>query len=48
MDLDLLFKIVLFIVAIGISFKVIKAVTGMIFKLSLLVLILLMFYKMFI
>ncbi|MEG1311205.1 MAG: hypothetical protein RR942_16545 [Romboutsia sp.] len=48
MNIDLVFKIVLLIVVIGISCKVIKAITSIGFKIALVVLIVLFFYKMFI
>ncbi len=48
MDIDLIFKIALAIVIIGFGIKIVKTITGMIFKIALVVLILLVFYKLFI
>ena len=48
MDIDLIFKIALAIVVIGIGVKVVKSITGLIFKIALIVLICLLFYKFFI
>jgi len=47
MDLDLLFKIALTIVAVGISYKIIKAVAGVAFKVALLFVIILFVIRMF-
>lgn len=47
MDIDLIFKIVLLIVVIGISIKAIKAITSLVFKIALVAFIVLLFYKMF-
>lgn len=47
MDLNLIIKILLLIVVIGISFKIIKYISGLIFKLALIGLILLFVYNMF-
>ncbi|MEF9992268.1 MAG: hypothetical protein RRZ84_02510 [Romboutsia sp.] len=46
MDLDLIFKIVLVIVVIGVSVKAIKMLTGIVFKIALVSLVLLLLYKM--
>lgn len=46
MNIDLIIKIVLLIVVVGISIKVFKAITGMIFKVALVALVLLILYKM--
>ena len=48
MDINLLFKVVLLIVIIGIAIKVIKLVSGAIFKIAFILLILLLLYKLFI
>lgn len=47
MDLNLIIKILLLIVVIGVSFKIIKYISGFIFKLALIGLILLFVYNMF-
>ena len=47
MDIDLIFRIALAIVAIGICVKVVKKIGNMIFKISLFILILSVFYKLF-
>lgn len=48
MDIDLLFKIALLIVVVGISVKAIKAISGFIFKMAFILLIILFIYKIFI
>ena len=48
MDIDLLFKIALLIVVVGLSIKVLTAVSGFIFKIALVLFIILLVYKMFI
>ncbi|MGL6105973.1 hypothetical protein [Romboutsia sp.] len=48
MDIDLIFKLVLIIVIIGISVKALKFLTSFIFKIALVALIILVVYKMFI
>jgi len=48
MDIDLLFKIALLIVVVGISVKAIKAISGFIFKMAFILLIISFIYKMFI
>ncbi|MGL5314736.1 MAG: hypothetical protein ACRC92_15905 [Peptostreptococcaceae bacterium] len=48
MDIDLIFKIVLAIVVVGIGIKIVRTITGMIFKIALILLIILVFYKLFI
>lgn len=48
MDLNLLFRIVLIIVVIGIAFKLIKFITSVIFKIAFILLAILLAYKMFI
>lgn len=48
MDLNLLFKIVLIIVIIGIAFKVIKFITSVVFKIAFILLSILLLYKIFI
>ncbi|HHI5790089.1 TPA: hypothetical protein ACP6IK_003579, partial [Clostridioides difficile] len=47
MDMDLLFKIVFAIVAIGVSVKIIKTVASLAFKIALILLIILFVYRMF-
>ena len=47
MDIDLIFRIALAIVTIGLSVKVVKKIGNMIFKISLFILILVGFYKLF-
>ncbi|WP_171903884.1 hypothetical protein [Clostridioides difficile] len=47
MDMDLLFKIVFAIVAIGVSVKIIKTVASLTFKIALILLIILFVYRMF-
>ena len=47
MDIDFIFRIALAIVAIGLCVKIIKKISNMIFKISLFVLILAGFYKLF-
>lgn len=47
MDIDLIFKIALLIVVIGISIKAIKAISGLVFKIALVAFIILLFYKIF-
>ncbi len=48
MDLNLLFRIILIIVVIGIAFKLIKFITSVIFKIAFILLAILLAYKMFI
>ncbi|HSQ89599.1 hypothetical protein [Romboutsia sp.] len=48
MDIDLIFKIAWLIVAVGISIKAIKAISGFVFKMAFILLIVLLVYKMFI
>lgn len=48
MDIDLIFKIVMLIVIAGLSIKALKAVTGFVFKIALVLFIILLVYKMFI
>jgi hypothetical protein len=48
MEIDLIFKIVMLIVVVGLSIKVLKAVSGFIFKIALVLFIILLVYKMFI
>lgn len=47
MDINLIFKIVLLIVIIGISIKALKIITSVVFKIALFLLIALLIYKMF-
>ncbi|HBF0960912.1 hypothetical protein J0W56_04220 [Clostridioides difficile] len=47
MDMDLLFKIVFAIAAIGVSVKIIKTVASLAFKIALILLIILFVYRMF-
>lgn len=47
MDIDLIFRIALAIVTIGLCVKVVKKIGNMIFKISLFILILVGFYKLF-
>lgn len=47
MDLNLIIKILILIVVIGLAFKVVKAITGLIFKGALIALVLLFIYKLF-
>ncbi|WP_199533637.1 hypothetical protein [Romboutsia maritimum] len=47
MDIDLLFKIVVLIVLLGITIKVIKLISGAVFKIALILFVLLLLYKMF-
>lgn len=48
MDLNLLFRIVLIIIVIGIAFKSIKFITSVAFKIAFILLFILLFYKIFI
>ena len=48
MEIDLIFKIVMLIVVVGLSIKALKAITGFIFKIALVLFIILLVYKMFI
>lgn len=48
MDLNLLFRIILIIVVIGIAFKAIKFITSAVFKIAFILLAILLVYKMFI
>lgn len=48
MDINLIFKIVMLIVVVGLSIKVLTAVSGFIFKIALVLFIILLVYKMFI
>lgn len=45
MTVDLLFKIALFIVVIGIAIKLLKIVSGLVFKIALIALIILFFIQ---
>lgn len=47
-DINLLFRLCIFIVIFGIAFKVIKLISGVIFKVASVILILLLIYKLFI
>lgn len=47
MDLNLLLKVCLLIVVLGIGFKLLKVFTSMIFKAALLVLVCLLVFKFF-
>ncbi|MCC0633611.1 MULTISPECIES: hypothetical protein [unclassified Clostridioides] len=47
MDIDLIFKVVFAIVAIGVSVKIIKTVASLAFKVALILLIILFVYRMF-
>lgn len=48
MDIDLIFKIALLIVLAGISIKIVKAVSGFVFKMAFILLIVLFIYRMFV
>ncbi|WP_270940017.1 hypothetical protein [Romboutsia lituseburensis] len=48
MDIDLIFKIVLLIVVIGIAIKALKFITSFMFKIALVLFVVLMIYKLFI
>ena len=48
MDLDIVIKIAILVVGIGVSIKAIKFISGLIFKLSFIALIFLTFYNLFI
>lgn len=48
MDINLLFRLCLFIVFIGIAFKTIKLISGIVFKIAFAILILLFLYNIFI
>ncbi|WP_195937998.1 hypothetical protein [Romboutsia sp. 1001713B170131_170501_G6] len=48
MNIDLIFKIVMAIVLIGITIKVIKFLGGLVFKIALVLFIILLVYRMFI
>lgn len=48
MDINLIFKIVMLIVVVGLSIKILTAVSGFIFKIALVLFIILLIYKMFI
>ena len=48
MDINIIFKIVVAIVSVGICIKFVKFITNFIFKIALVVLLLLIFYKLFI
>lgn len=47
LDFDLIFRVVILIIAIGICVKSIKFVTSLIFKLALIAFIVLLAYKIF-
>jgi len=47
MDLNLLLKICLLVVVIGIGFKLLKVFTSMIFKVALVILVCLLVFKFF-
>lgn len=47
MDLNLILKICIIVVLIGIGFKLLKVITSMIFKVALLVLVCLLVFKFF-
>ena len=47
MDIDLIFRIALIIVVVGIGIKIVQKIGSMIFKISLFILILVGFYKLF-
>ncbi|MDB8803793.1 MULTISPECIES: hypothetical protein [unclassified Romboutsia] len=48
MNIDLIFKIVMAIVLIGITIKAIKFLGGLVFKIALVLFIILLVYRMFI
>ncbi len=48
MNIDLIFKIVMAIVLIGITIKAIKFLCGLVFKIALVLFIILLVYRMFI
>lgn len=48
MDINFVIKLLILIVIVGLSIKAIKAISGFIFKLALISLILLFVYKLFI
>ncbi|MGL4913432.1 MAG: hypothetical protein ACRC3Y_13495 [Romboutsia sp.] len=47
-NIDLIFKVLMLIVIIGISVKAIKFITSVVFKIALVLFIILLVYKMFI
>lgn len=47
MDLDLLLKVCLLVVVVGIGIKLLKVFTSMIFKVALLILVFLLIFKFF-
>ena len=47
MDIDLIFRIALIIVVVGIGIKIVQKIGSMIFQISLFILILAGFYKFF-
>lgn len=48
MDINLIIKVLILIVVIGLSLKAVRAITGLIFKAALVGLVLLFIYKLFI
>lgn len=48
MSLDLIFKIILIIVVVGIALKAIKFITGLVFKIAFILLFLFLVYKLFV
>lgn len=48
MDINLILKLLILIVIIGLSIKAIKTISGLIFKLALVGLVILFIYKLFI
>ncbi len=47
MDMDLILKILILIVVVGLTFKAIKAITGLVFKVAIILLVVLLIYRFF-